>query len=166
MRTTPRTSCGCWSVRTVRGCSLTNSPLLSTCWPTLGYVRVLASLYLCAKSFKTSCNLTDHLANVHDPAETGLEKKLKCKFCGKSFRYRAHLTQHERVHTKEKPFQCEFCEKQFSVKCNLKIHLEIHKDPDQRLFKCNLVSALMKKQVVILSFQRNLVHWFLTQKFD
>lgn len=34
-----------------------------------------------------------------------LERKFKCAQCPKSFKYRHHLQEHNRIHTGEKPFQ-------------------------------------------------------------
>ena len=93
--------------------------------------------HLCPEQFKTGGNLTAHMASCHDAEETGLEKKFQCKFCPKTFRFQAHVSQHERSHTKEKPFVCHLCNKAFTVKCNLKAHMETHKSLEERSFKCD-----------------------------
>lgn len=94
--------------------------------------------HLCALTFKTTGNLTAHLATIHEPEDNGgLVKKFQCKFCPKTFRFPAQIQQHERVHTKEKPFNCKLCGKGFSVKCNLKAHMETHKSIEDRIFKCS-----------------------------
>uniref|UniRef100_A0A1B6C375 C2H2-type domain-containing protein n=1 Tax=Clastoptera arizonana TaxID=38151 RepID=A0A1B6C375_9HEMI len=49
-----------------------------------------------------------------------------CSECGKRFRQQSHLTQHLRIHANEKPFACVYCDRTFRQRAILNQHLRIH----------------------------------------
>ncbi|XP_014273907.1 uncharacterized protein [Halyomorpha halys] len=56
-----------------------------------------------------------------------------CSECGKRFRQQSHLTQHLRIHANEKPFACIYCERTFRQRAILNQHLRIHSDVSPHL---------------------------------
>ncbi|XP_073968378.1 uncharacterized protein isoform X4 [Rhodnius prolixus] len=56
-----------------------------------------------------------------------------CTECGKRFRQQSHLTQHLRIHANEKPFACVYCERTFRQRAILNQHLRIHSDVSPHL---------------------------------
>ena len=53
-------------------------------------------------------------------------KTFQCQFCPKAFRFKQHLTSHERVHTGDRPFACSVCARAFKQSSHLTRHMKMH----------------------------------------
>lgn len=49
-----------------------------------------------------------------------------CEYCGKGFKGKRNVIQHQKTHTDERPFVCGICFKGFKIKATLVEHVEIH----------------------------------------
>ncbi|XP_070556264.1 zinc finger protein 665-like isoform X2 [Ptychodera flava] len=61
-----------------------------------------------------------------------------CKVCGRVFKWKGELENHELIHVGLRPYECEKCGKRFSRKGNLKTHMLTHSNI--RLFECEVCS--------------------------
>ncbi|XP_035916576.1 zinc finger protein 2 isoform X1 [Anopheles stephensi] len=78
-------------------------------------------------------------ANVSPEGEKPVVKNesksaIACEFCGKSFKFRATLRQHEKIHYGIKQHECEMCHRRFLHKSTLKCHLRLH--TGEKPYKC------------------------------
>ena len=63
--------------------------------------------------------------------------------CGKEYKKRHHLKEHERKHTGDMKFVCEVCNKRFYIQAHLKRHLYSHTGikPHECRWKCGAIFA-------------------------
>lgn len=54
------------------------------------------------------------------------ERRHTCKVCGKAFKLKHHLVEHDVVHRAEKPFCCPACPATFKRAKQVKYHMRLH----------------------------------------
>ncbi|XP_028404576.1 zinc finger protein 107-like [Dendronephthya gigantea] len=54
------------------------------------------------------------------------DRPFQCQFCPKAFKFKQHLTSHERVHTGARPFVCNICKSAFKQSSHLTRHMKMH----------------------------------------
>ncbi|KAL1517513.1 hypothetical protein ABEB36_001269 [Hypothenemus hampei] len=84
---------------------------------------------LCGKSFTRRDALVKHLRNFHENI-----KAFHCPICNKKFK--GHLPQHLRTHTKTKPHECSVCGTSFAQRSQLVVHQRIHSG--ERPYRCKV----------------------------
>ncbi|XP_058056601.1 zinc finger protein 287-like [Anopheles bellator] len=101
---------------------------------------------VCGKAFLQQRMMRAHLRKFHpettvqrDSAVVGAEVSgnHQCTFCGKTFRNKSTLVNHEKTHDTNEEFRCAICEKRFSNKGNLKVHTQrLHGQAPSRQNPC------------------------------
>jgi len=70
-----------------------------------------------------------------------------CSDCGKRFRQQSHLTQHVRIHANEKPFVCVYCERTFRQRAILNQHLRIHSG--EKPYGCGDCGKVFRQKAIL-----------------
>ncbi|XP_077492435.1 uncharacterized protein LOC144103645 [Amblyomma americanum] len=76
----------------------------------------------------------------------------ECTDCGKTFKRRAMLVEHLRVHTGDRPYQCNDCGISFSQIANLKRHQRTH--TGDRPYQCNDCGSSFAQKACLKTHQR------------
>lgn len=79
----------------------------------------------------------------------------KCLTCGKDFKQKSTLLQHERIHTDSRPYGCPECGKRFRQQSHLTQHLRIH--ANEKPFSCAYCPRSFRQRA-ILNQVRTVIH--------
>lgn len=66
------------------------------------------------------------------------KEPFKCLDCGKTFKFRYRLKDHQWMHAKERIFDCKKCEKSFKSKQVLQLHYKRIHFGVQKRHECNI----------------------------
>lgn len=82
---------------------------------------------VCEKALATRRCVTRHVRRAHDGVKESARNKM-CQQCGKVFRDKKCLREHELIHTGERPLSCEICGCTFRQSASLYTHKKrVHK---------------------------------------
>uniref|UniRef100_UPI001EAF53AD zinc finger protein 22-like n=1 Tax=Oncorhynchus gorbuscha TaxID=8017 RepID=UPI001EAF53AD len=70
-----------------------------------------------------------------EPGTSKLARRHQCSHCEKSFKQKAQLKTHKRIHTGEKPYHCFQCGKCFNHSWELKRHERTH--TGEKPYRCS-----------------------------
>ncbi|XP_026325540.1 zinc finger and SCAN domain-containing protein 12-like [Hyposmocoma kahamanoa] len=76
---------------------------------------------VCSKALATRRCITRHVRRAHHGVKENARDKI-CQQCGKAFRDKKGLREHEFIHTGERPLSCEICGRTFRQTASLYTH--------------------------------------------
>lgn len=79
-------------------------------------------------------------------------RMFKCLACGKDFRQKSTLLQHERIHTDARPFACVDCGKRFRQQSHLSQHVRIHNN--EKPFACLYCDRTFRQRAILNQHMR------------
>jgi len=79
-------------------------------------------------------------ADADDP----VLRPFPCTYCGKRFKQKTHLVQHERIHTDERPYICTFCNRAFKQLSQQIQHERVH--TDNRPYVCPVCTEKFRQK--------------------
>ncbi|RXG70291.1 Protein odd-skipped [Armadillidium vulgare] len=77
--------------------------------------------WICGMDLQKSLPFEEHMVDQHN-----VDKPYKCDDCGVTFKRKAHLDRHRRIHLPTRPYQCGICGKGFTRNEHVRRHAFTH----------------------------------------
>lgn len=106
-------------------------------------------------------NMPDLLTQNMSTGGTGVKttkdlRLFKCDTCGRAFRQKSTLLQHERIHTDTRPYPCNECGKRFRQQSHLIQHIRIH--ANEKPYNCMYCARAFRQRAILDQHVRGHLH--------
>ncbi|KAB7507169.1 Zinc finger protein [Armadillidium nasatum] len=103
-----------------------NNPNQFVCW-------------ICGLNLQKSLPFEEHMVEQHN-----IEKPYRCEDCGVTFKQKAHIDRHRRIHLPTRPYQCGICGKGFTRNEHVRRHSFTHSG--EKPYQCPTCNKTFSRQ--------------------